>query len=230
MPLVTVKECAAELNVSPALVLELLRHGMLPGSKRGRLWRVDGDDLSAVRGALAAMRGASQPDHDPQCWSWLHEPDVDLSPSRPWSAPMPSSTGAWLGRQDLSTPAFHDGPLHGFGSLPAFTPEAVPAPAESPHEEPSPAEEAIQRARVTPRSEIFLPTVAPPPPSAEREPAPACPVCGEPTASRLVDADLGEQWFCSVCDCLVQRVHNAYGPTRTTGSLQHAADYDRIHR
>lgn len=41
----TPAEVAAELRVSPAVVLRLVRRGDLPALRVGRLWRVDRDDL-----------------------------------------------------------------------------------------------------------------------------------------------------------------------------------------
>ena len=41
----TPAEVAAELRVSPAVVLRLVRRGELPALRVGRVWRVDHDDL-----------------------------------------------------------------------------------------------------------------------------------------------------------------------------------------
>ena len=41
----TPEEVAAQLRVSPAVVLRLLRHGDLPALRIGRAWRVEEEDL-----------------------------------------------------------------------------------------------------------------------------------------------------------------------------------------
>lgn len=62
----TPQEVAAELRVSPAVVLRLLRRGELPALRVGRVWRVAEDDLRrwirrrrapSARGALNGRGG-----------------------------------------------------------------------------------------------------------------------------------------------------------------------------
>ena len=55
----TPEEVAAELRVSPAVVLRLLRRGDLPSLRVGRAWRVDEDDLR--RWIRNRRRGAAPP-------------------------------------------------------------------------------------------------------------------------------------------------------------------------
>lgn len=113
----TVKQCAAELGVSVSLLREMLRNGLLAGEKRRGQWVIQEASVDSLRQAVRTLRGALPGAHDESCFSWLYDPEVqDVMPSKPWKAPMPPVTDAWLGEPPPAPP--------------------TPAPTEAPREAP----------------------------------------------------------------------------------------------
>lgn len=181
---VTVKQCAEELGLSQLLVRELLKTGLLAGEKKRGGWVVADASVEALRRAALTLRSALPGAHDEQCWSWLYEPDVEITPAKPWQAPMPANTGAWLGEQE---------------------PEPqVPHVPEMPEVEPA----------------------VPPPTPPEARIGPPCALCSLPMVLRMMDADLGEDWFCPECQVSPSQETTPAGPPAPAVHAWHAADFE----
>lgn len=223
----TVKQCAAELGISVALLREMLRNGLLAGQKRGGQWRIEEASVEALRQALRGLRGALPGVHDESCFSWLYDPDIqDVLPARPWKAPMPPVTDAWL------------------GELPAVPPgrPGVPRPG---HPYPARHDSSDSKLPEPPADrETDLPPSDSPPPDCSEDPVvetrnpdarprvhwqrtgDACPRCQQPLVSQFIDADLGYGWICP--DCQLSPASQGPAPKQPAqlAHAWHSADFE----
>jgi hypothetical protein len=171
----TVKHLAEELSLPPLLLREMLKAGLLAGEKQRAGWVVHEASVDALRRAVLTLRSALPGAHDEECWTWLYEPDVEMTPARPWQAPMPVNAGGWLGEQ-------------------------VPAPT-------TPAAPATQ-------------------PVPEERSGPPCAHCHEPMVLRMVDADLGDAWYCPECQVARSQEPDLESPQEPPLHAWHSADLE----
>lgn len=175
-----VKQLAEELSLPPLLLREMLKAGLLAGEKQRAGWVVHEASVDALRRAVLTLRSALPGAHDEECWTWLYEPDVEITPAKPWQAPMPVNTGGWLGEQD-----------------------PLPAP-------PEPVSEA--------KADI--------PAQPEERTGPPCPHCQELMVLRMVDADLGDAWYCPECQVSRSQEPDPESPQEPPLHAWHSADLE----